>query len=96
MSRYEVDSDQVTRASTAVQTSAGHIRTEVDGMMRHLLDLQSSWKGQAATSFQHVLTDWRTTQERVRTSLEEIQQALNVAAQQYAEAESAAARMFSR
>lgn len=96
MSRYEVDSDQVARASAAVQTSAGHIRSEVDGMMRHLLDLQGSWKGQAAVSFQHVVTDWRATQERVRAGLEEIQQALAVAGQQYADAEQAAARMFAR
>lgn len=96
MSRYEVDSDQVARASAAVQASASHIRTEVDGMMRHLLELQGSWKGQAAASFQHVVTDWRATQERVRAGLEEIQQALALAGQQYAEAELAAARMFAR
>lgn len=96
MSRYEVDSEQVARASGAVQTSAGRISGEVDGMMRHLLDLQNSWKGQAATSFQHVVTDWRATQERVRASLEEIQRALAVAGQQYAQAEDAATRMFAR
>lgn len=96
MSRYEVDSEQVARASGAVQTSAGRLSSEVDGMMRHLLELQSSWKGQAATSFQHVVTDWRATQERVRASLEEIQRALTVAGQQYAQAEEAATRMFSR
>lgn len=96
MSRYEVDSDQVAQVSAAVQASAGHIRSEVDGMMRHLLDLQGSWKGQAASSFQHIVTDWRATQERVRTSLEEIQQALALAGRQYAEAEAAAARMFTR
>jgi early secretory antigenic target protein ESAT-6 len=94
MSRYEVDSDQVARASTAVRTSAGRLNTEVDGMMRHLVDLQNSWKGQAASSFQHIVTDWRATQERVRGSLEEIQRALTVAGRQYAEAEEAAARMF--
>jgi len=94
MSRYEVDSVQVTQAAVAVQASARQISTQVDGMMRHLVELQGSWRGVAASSFQHVVTDWRATQERVRISLEEIQHALTVAGQQYADAEASAARMF--
>jgi len=96
MSRYEVDSAQVAQAAVAVQTSAQQITTQVDGMMRHLLDLQGSWRGQASSSFQHVVADWRATQERVKGSLEEIQRALTLASQQYAQAEDAAARMFAR
>jgi WXG100 family type VII secretion target len=94
MSRYEVDAAQVAAASAAVQTSVQELGGEVDRMMRHLLELQSSWKGAAATSFQHVVTDWRATQERVRTTLEEIQRALAVAGHQYEDAEAAATRMF--
>jgi 6 kDa early secretory antigenic target len=94
MGRFEVDSDQVTKASAAVQLSADHIRGEVDGMMRHLIELQASWKGQAASSFQHVLTDWGATQERVRGALEDLRKSLALAGQQYAEAELAASRMF--
>jgi WXG100 family type VII secretion target len=95
MTRFEVDSAQVSAASVAVQASAQQIGTEVDRMMRHLLDLQSSWRGQAATSFQHVVTDWRGTQERVRTALEEIRAALAVAGRQYEDVEASAVRMFS-
>jgi early secretory antigenic target protein ESAT-6 len=94
MSRYEVDSAQVAAASAAVQTSVQELGGEVDRMMRHLLELQANWKGSAATSFQHVVTDWRATQERVRTTLEEIQRALAVAGRQYEDAENAASRMF--
>jgi early secretory antigenic target protein ESAT-6 len=96
MSRYEVDSARVAQAAVAVQGSAQHLTTEVDGMLRHLLDLQSCWRGAAASSFQHVVTDWRATQERVRTSLDEIHRALTVAGRQYAEAEDSATRMFTR
>lgn len=94
MTQFEVDSARVTQASAAIATSAQSIGTEVDQMMRHLLDLQGSWRGQAATSFQHVVADWRGTQERVRTGLEEIQRALAAAGRQYQEVEDAAARMF--
>ena len=94
MSRFEVDSAQVSQAGAAVQASATQIGTEVDRMMRHLLDLQSSWQGQASTSFQHVVGEWRGTQERVRSALEEIQAALSTAGRQYEDAEAAAVRMF--
>ncbi len=96
MSRFEVDSAEVARASGAVQASAGAIASEVDAMMRHLVDLQASWKGPAAASFQQVVADWRSTQDRVRAGLEEIRRALSVAGQQYAEAEDSAVRMFAR
>jgi len=94
VSRFEVDSAQVAQASAAVAGSAQQIGAEVDRMTRHLLELQSSWKGQASASFQSVAADWRATQERVRASLEDIQRALAVAGQNYAQAEEAATRMF--
>jgi WXG100 family type VII secretion target len=94
--RYEVDSSQVEAASSAVLVSAQSISEEVDRMMRHLLDLNGSWRGQAAASFQSVIADWQTTQERVRVSLEEIQRALATAGRQYAEVESATAALFAR
>ena len=96
MSRFEVDSARVAQASAAVNASVGSISGEVDRMMRNLLDLQSSWRGTAASQFQGVVSDWRATQERVRQSLEEISTTLNAAGQQYAEVEQANARMFTR
>jgi WXG100 family type VII secretion target len=92
--KYEVDSAQVLQAGTSVQASSEQIREEVDRMMRHLLDLQSSWRGQAAMSFQSIVADWQATQERVRASLDEIQRALALAGRQYAEVESSTAAMF--
>ena len=94
MTQFEVDSARVTQASAAVQASAERIGGEVDAMMRHLIDLQACWKGQAATSFQELAGQWRATQERVRTALEDIQRALATAGRHYEEVESAAARMF--
>jgi 6 kDa early secretory antigenic target len=96
MTQFQVDSAQVAAASAAVRASAFRLGGEVDSMMRHLLDLQGSWKGQASSSFQHVVADWRSTQERVRAVLEDIQHALATAGRQYEEAEDAAVRMFSR
>ena len=96
MSRFEVDSTRVSEASAAVLSSAGALSTEVDRMMRNLVDLQSSWKGQASSGFQGVVTEWRGTQERVRAALEDIQRALAAAGRQYADVEAANVRMFVR
>jgi early secretory antigenic target protein ESAT-6 len=94
MSRFEVDSARVSQAGAAVQASAQQIGAEVERMMRQLLDLQASWQGQAAASFERVVSEWRGTQERVRAALEEIQTALGSAARQYDEVEAAAVRLF--
>ncbi len=94
MPRFEVDSAQVVQASAAVQTSAQQIGSEVDQMMRHLVQLQAGWSGSAASSFQNVVNEWRVTQERVRSALDDIQAALAHAGRQYQEVEDAATRMF--
>lgn len=94
MSRFEVDSVRVEQASSAVTSSIASIGAEVDRMMRNLLDLQNSWRGQASTSFQGVVADWRGTQDRVRQSLQDIGTALGAAGQQYSEVEQRAAQMF--
>ncbi|MCL1871143.1 MAG: WXG100 family type VII secretion target [Promicromonosporaceae bacterium] len=92
--RYDVDSERVAQASAAVSGSAGAIRGEVAGMVRHLEDLQASWHGGAATAFGGVMTQWRGAQTQVEQALDAIQTALASAARTYADAESQAARLF--
>ncbi|MCV2395075.1 WXG100 family type VII secretion target [Actinotalea sp. M2MS4P-6] len=94
--RYEVDSDQVARASSAAAASVGAIRTEVAALLRHLTDLQAGWRGGAASAFAGVLTDWTATQRRVEESLDQITAALGAAAQHYDAAEQQATRLFLR
>lgn len=96
MSRYEVDSAQVAQAGAAVRGSTAAIRTEVAAMMRHLTDLQGSWRGGAANAFGAVVADWASTQARVEESLDQITVALGAAASSYADAEQQVARLFGR
>jgi WXG100 family type VII secretion target len=96
MTRFEVDSARVAQASAAARGSANAIRTEVAGMMRHLRDLETSWRGGAAAAFGGVLGEWQSTQQRVDEALDQITRALDAAAQHYAEAESQASRLFLR
>ncbi|MCU1533782.1 MAG: type secretion protein [Glaciihabitans sp.] len=94
MTRYQVDSEAVLAATGAVRASIGRIQTEVSGLQGQLTGLNDSWSGQAASAFQAVAADWHTTQLRVEESLSAINQALSLAAQQYADAESSNARLF--
>ncbi|HWU46077.1 MAG TPA: WXG100 family type VII secretion target [Humibacter sp.] len=94
MTAYQVDSDAVLSATSAVRASMSRIQAEVAGLNGQLVGLQGSWSGQAATAFQGVISQWRGTQQRVEESLAAIGQALGVAGEQYAEIETANARLF--
>ena len=96
MTRYTVDADAVLTATSAVQGSIARIQSEVAGLRGRLVDLQSSWGGQASTAFQSVLADWNATQQRVEESLAAINGALGHAGRGYAEVEERNARMFVR
>ncbi|MDQ1588517.1 MAG: hypothetical protein QOJ77_1682 [Microbacteriaceae bacterium] len=96
MTTFQVDSEAVLSATSAVRASIDRIQAEVGGLHGQLTSLQGSWSGQAASAFQGVITDWRATQQRVEEGLAALNQALTQAAQQYAEIEAANARLFSR
>ena len=96
MTRYQVDSDAVIGATAAVRSSASRIQGEVSSLYAQLVNLQGSWSGQAATSFQSVLSEWKATQQRVEENLASLNQALSQAGQQYADIEQNNARLFAR
>ena len=92
--QLQVDSERVAQASTRVQGSVGSIRSEVTAMMRHLTDLQSSWKGSASTQFAAVMAQWQNAQTQVERALDAVQGSLASASRTYADAEAAASRLF--
>jgi early secretory antigenic target protein ESAT-6 len=94
MTRYQVDSDEVLGASTAVRATISRIQSESASLQSQLVNLQNSWSGQASVAFQGLALDWKATQNRVDETLGAVSQALSVAAQQYAEIEAANARLF--
>jgi 6 kDa early secretory antigenic target len=94
MSRFQVDSEAVAAATTSVQAAAGRIQGEVGALHAQLVDLQTTWTGQAAATFQGVVTDWTATQRRVEESLALLTAALAQAGRQYAEIEAQNQRLF--
>lgn len=96
MTRYQIDSEAVAAATATVQAAASRIQVDVSGLHAHLVDLQSSWTGQAAAAFQAVVADWTATQRRVEESLQLLNTGLAQAGQHYAEIEMQNARLFAR
>ena len=54
MAQYQVDSEQIQSSSAAVNASIQAIRQSVQGMYANLNNLQSVWRGGAATQFNAV------------------------------------------
>jgi early secretory antigenic target protein ESAT-6 len=94
MTTYQVDSEAVLNATGSIHASMERLSGESSALLGQLVNLQGSWTGTASTAFQSVVSEWRATQQRVEQSLGSIGQALTVAGQQYAEAETANARLF--
>ncbi len=94
MAIFQVDSAQVNLAAATAEQSSLTIQAEVARMMAFLRGLEGTWGGAASASFQGVIEQWQLTQIQVEDSLRAIGTQLNLAAQTYAEAESAAASMF--
>jgi 6 kDa early secretory antigenic target len=94
MTHFQVDSQQVLAANSAIQSTIGRLRSEIDTLHGQLQGLQASWQGVAANSFQELVTRWRTTESSVQDQLAQIGQALSLAATQYADVEAANLRLF--
>lgn len=83
MAQYQVDSEQIQSSSAAVNASIQAIRQSVQGMYANLNNLQSVWRGGAATQFNAVAEQWRAAQQQMEQSLESIQHALSQASMLY-------------
>ena len=93
MPQYQVDSEQIQSSSAAVNASIQSIRQAVQG---NLNNLQSVWRGGAATQFTAVAEQWRAAQQQMEQSLESIQRALMQASTLYSETEMQASRLFAQ
>ena len=94
MTHFSVDSEQVLAANAAIQNTILRLSTEADTLLAQLQNLQSSWTGVAANSFQDLVIRWRATATTVDTQLGELGTALGIAAAQYSEIEFANQRLF--
>ena len=95
MSIITVDTDQLQVKSANVKATVDRISADVQAMKHGLDELQATWRGSAATSFQALVAEWTLTQGKVEASLASINLALSSAADTYAQAEQGNAQRFS-
>lgn len=94
MTNFSVDSEQVMAANANIQQTISRLTAEADSLHAQLQNLQSSWTGLAANSFQEYANRWRNTAAAVDAQLADLGRALAMAANQYAEIEMANQRLF--
>lgn len=94
MTQFTVDSEQVMAANSAIQNTINRLQAEVDTLHSQLINLNHSWTGLAANSFQELAARWRQTAAGVDAQLAELGNALALAASQYSEIEYSNQRLF--
>ena len=94
MTYFSVDSDQVLAANLSIQNTISRLSQEADSLLAQLQNLQGTWNGVAANSFQELVVRWRATAATVDAQLGELGTALAIAANQYAEIEQTNQRLF--
>jgi 6 kDa early secretory antigenic target len=94
MTQFQVDSEQVLAANSAIQLTIGRVQGDIEALHSQLQSLQDSWRGLAANQFQDLAMRWHTTASTVQFQLGELGKALAMAASQYEEIESANVRLF--
>lgn len=94
MANFSVDSEQVMAANAAIQSTITRLSQESDTLHAQLQNLQTSWTGMAANSFQELASRWRATAAQVDAQLGELGSALSIAAAQYSEIEYSNQRLF--
>jgi len=94
MAMFTVDSDAVLAQSAAIRGTVDRIQGESQAMLGQLVQLQSTWTGQASAAFQETVERWRATQRQVEEALAAITLALESAGRHYADAEVTNAALF--
>lgn len=95
MPQFSSDSQQIGLANVTIQTTIAKLQTESQALHVQLTALQSHWTGIAATGFQEVVRQWRTTSSLLESQLTELSKILSIASQQYSQIEESNLRWFS-
>lgn len=95
MSFFQVDSQHLNQVSARTTGLANQIRQDSALMMAQVQELQGSWSGSASVAFADCVGRWRAAQMQMEAALDSIAGALTQASQQYEQAETGVAGMFS-
>lgn len=93
-STFSVSTGTLSSGSGTVTSVSADVEASIASMMSVLVALQDEWTGAASVSFQELVADWRTTQQMVKTSLDDIGRALGQAGEAYDAAEAGVRAAF--
>jgi early secretory antigenic target protein ESAT-6 len=96
MSQFQVDSDALLGATSALTGTVSQMQSLMGSLNGQLHNLAQSWTGGAALAFHDLVTEWQATQRMVESNLDEISVALASAHDHYAEVEAANLALFNR
>ena len=96
VTRYFVDSDAVLAATSSAHSTIARVQADIQTLTSQLQSLQSSWGGSAATAFQDVLMQWKSTHSQVEGQLVALTQTLGQVAQHYEALEQQNTQLFLR
>lgn len=88
MSNFSVSTESIATSSADVARISEDVESTVGAMMSRLIALQNEWTGAASGSFQDLIADWRSTQNQVKETLDDIGRVLGDAGDTYATTES--------
>ncbi|ALD63018.1 WXG100 family type VII secretion target [Glutamicibacter soli] len=94
MSTFSTNTGEMQAKSQAVMGTIDRLRSEVATMQMNLDQLQGTWHGSAAASFQAIVAEWRSTHLRIEEALGNIATALHHASAQYEEVEQVNTSLF--
>ena len=96
VSQTESNAAQMNEAAAKFEQVNGSLRQMLSKLMSELSALEHTWRGDGATSFNNVKTEWSTAQGKIHQALEETAQAIRTAGQSYTTSDSEAAGRITR
>lgn len=94
--QLKVSTDDVAAKASAIQTKATYLEEQVAELSSMMAALAETWTGTAASAFQDLYATWKGQATQIQVALADVSRALNNAGTNYANAESANTRTFSR
>ena len=94
MTAFRVTPAELAQLSHQVQSTSGHIESELAGLRGRVLPISATWSGQAQERFQVLYEEWNRNAQGLQQALAGISQLLAQAGQTYDEAERRIAGSF--
>ena len=96
MTRYQVDVEAVSQASTQARATIDRLHQDVASLTHTLQTLSGVWTGAASQAFTDLYSAWHITQNQLETQLADITSALAQAGAHYQDMETANVALFRR